>query len=222
MGRVRAYLRRNALALVALFIALSGAAWAAGLPRDSVSSRQLVDNAVKSRDVKDNGLRGPDVRESSLEQVPSAASADDAGRLGGNPASAYLRFDSATIPSGTTSFGAWRVVDEVVGSPDLYEFETVSRPGRAPAPILAPSVNFAPGTAGGADNDDSCSGAVTAPTAPAGKVCLYLSESQNVDALGGYAVSNVGADNVFGFTVRATASSAGLVNADGSWAYTAP
>ena len=114
------------------------------------------------------------------------------------------------------------MVDEVVGSPDLYEFETVSLPGRAPAPILAASVNFAPGTAGGADNDDSCSGAVTAPTAPAGKVCLYLSESQNVDALGGYAVSNVGADNVFGFTVRATASSAGLVNADGSWAYTAP
>ena len=222
MGRISGYLRRNALALVALFIALSGAAWAAGLPRDSVSSRQLVDNAVKSRDVKDNGLRGADVDEGSLEQVPSARSADDAARLGGSPAASYLRFDSAAIPSGTTSFGAWRVVDEVVGSGDLYEFETVSLPGRAPAPILAPSVNFAPGTAGGADNDDSCSGTVTAPTAPAGKVCLYLSESQNVDALGGYAVSNVGADDRFGFSVRATGSGAGLVNASGSWAYTAP
>ncbi len=222
MGRVRAYLRRNALALVALFIALSGAAWAAGLPRDSVSSRQLVDNAVKSRDVKDNGLRGPDVRESSLEQVPSAASADDAGparrqprerlpsvRLGDDP----LRDDElrrlAGGRRGRRLPGPVRVRDRLAARP---------RSGAHPRAVG----QLRPGNGRGRRQRRLLLGHSDCAHRPAGKVCLYLSESQNVDALGGYAVSNVGADNVFGFTVRATASSAGLVNADGSWAYTAP
>ena len=152
--------------------------------------------------------------------MPSAA---DAERLGGGPANGYVRFESATIPSGATVTGAWRVADQVVGpGTDLYEFDTISLPGKAPAPLLAPAVNLAAGIDTGADNDPSCTGSVTNPTAPAGRVCLYLSDKENVAAIGGYAVSNVAGDNLFGFTVRVTGAADGLVSASGSWAYTAP
>jgi hypothetical protein len=75
----------NVLALVALFIALGGVAWAAA----KIDSGDVKDNSLKSEDLKDGkGVEGADVApdslsgagidESSLGQVPSAASADSA------------------------------------------------------------------------------------------------------------------------------------------------
>jgi hypothetical protein len=74
---------------LALFIALSGGAYAAtALPVNSVGPRQikksavergkLKNNAVDSSKVLDNTLTGEDIRESQLETVPEAALADTA------------------------------------------------------------------------------------------------------------------------------------------------
>jgi hypothetical protein len=71
------FLRRNTIALLALFIALGGTTYAAtALPKNSVGTKQLRKNAVTSAKVKNNTLTGADVLESSLGKVPSAASAD--------------------------------------------------------------------------------------------------------------------------------------------------
>jgi len=87
LRRIGTYVRQHHLALLALFIALTGTASAAtGYPANIIGTRQLKDNAVTSAKVKDGSLTGADILESSLGQVPSAANADE---LGGLPASAY-------------------------------------------------------------------------------------------------------------------------------------
>lgn len=73
------FLRHNTIALIALFVALGGTAYAAtALPAHSVGTKQLKKSAVTSVKVKDNSITGKDVLESSLGKVPSAASADAA------------------------------------------------------------------------------------------------------------------------------------------------
>jgi len=73
------FLRRNTIALLALFVALSGTAFAAStLAKNSVGTKQLKNNAVISSKIKNNQVTGADVKESSLGKVPSAATADTA------------------------------------------------------------------------------------------------------------------------------------------------
>ena len=80
------FLSHNMIALIALFVALGGTAYAAtALPAGSVGTKQLKNaavtsskiktNAVNSAKVADNSLTGADLLESSLGQVPSAANA---------------------------------------------------------------------------------------------------------------------------------------------------
>lgn len=79
------YIRQNAVAFLALFIALSGTAFAAvNLPRNSVGNKQLKKNAVTGKKVKRNTLTGVQINESKLGVVPNST------RLGGQPASAFL------------------------------------------------------------------------------------------------------------------------------------
>ncbi len=66
------------VALVALFVALAGTAFAAGLAKNSVKSKQIKDGAVASVDVKDNGLTGTDINEESLTGLPGSSLADSA------------------------------------------------------------------------------------------------------------------------------------------------
>ena len=51
---------------------------------------------------------------------------------------------------------------------------SVSLPGKAPAPLLSSDVNFAlDENVETIDDDAACTGTAAAPTAPAGKVCIY-------------------------------------------------
>jgi hypothetical protein len=54
------------MATLAVFIALGGGAYAVGIKKDSVGSKQIKDGRVKSVDVKDDSLTGVDVDESKL------------------------------------------------------------------------------------------------------------------------------------------------------------
>jgi hypothetical protein len=113
------FLRRNTIALLALFVALSGTAFAAAtvvLPANSVGAKQLkknavtpakirksavtnpklAKNAVTGAKVKDNSLTGADVLESSLGKVPSATSADTATTVGGSTVKSFV----ASVASG--------------------------------------------------------------------------------------------------------------------------
>jgi hypothetical protein len=92
------HLRRNIVAYVALFAALSAGAYAAGLKKNSVGSKQIKTAAVKDAEiasgavsaaklaagsvdggkVADGSLKGADIDEGSLGEVPNAADATNA------------------------------------------------------------------------------------------------------------------------------------------------
>jgi hypothetical protein len=86
------HLRRQAVAYLALFVALSGTTYAAvNLPNHSVTGKKIArktikagnlkTNAVNARAIRADAVRGDEVLESSLGTVPSAA---DAAKLGGS------------------------------------------------------------------------------------------------------------------------------------------
>jgi hypothetical protein len=69
----------HAIALLALFVALAGGAYAATQVRkNSVTSASVRNGSLKGVDVKDDSLTGKDVKESSLGQVANAQAAQSA------------------------------------------------------------------------------------------------------------------------------------------------
>ena len=72
------YLGRHHVGLVALFIALSGSAYAAGVARNSVGTAQLKRNAVTSPKVKDGSLRLADLAAADRVRLRGAAGAQGA------------------------------------------------------------------------------------------------------------------------------------------------
>lgn len=67
------------VACISLAVALSGASYAAiVLPKNSVGTKQIRNNAVKSTKIAPNQVKGVDVDEATLGQVPSAANANNA------------------------------------------------------------------------------------------------------------------------------------------------
>jgi hypothetical protein len=173
-----------------------------------------------------------------------ATNADNALALGGTAAAGYLSFASRGIPSGTTVTGAFGIGANVTAgvtvtvvdpedttplTPPIATATTavtsdirqvVQLPGPAPADLTDATVNFA--NAGTADADPSCTGTAAAPTAPAGKVCLYLtSAAGSGTAVDGQAIPGL-AGSRMGFVVHATNATLGQTGAFGTWAYTAP
>jgi hypothetical protein len=65
-GRVTRYLRNNVLGLVAIFLAVGAGAYAAGLPKDSIKSKQIKAGAVKNSDLADEAVTSPKVANGSL------------------------------------------------------------------------------------------------------------------------------------------------------------
>lgn len=100
------------ISLLALFIALTGTAYAATLPRNSVSTKQLKKNAVTSSkiktsgvlssDVKNDALTGSDINESTLATVPNATNATNATNAasvnGSNVVKINYRGDDGSAP----------------------------------------------------------------------------------------------------------------------------
>jgi hypothetical protein len=121
MSRILDHARRQAIAYVALFIALSGTTYAAtSIPDRSpvvgeataskkIGAKRLKTNSVTARAIRRNAVRGSEVRESSLGRVPRATAASllggstlaqvrsgiDAAALGGTPRSGF--YDSGQV-----------------------------------------------------------------------------------------------------------------------------
>lgn len=84
----------NVISLIALMVALGGAAYAVKVaPKNSVTSKSVKNKSLKGKDIKDgklsgadvkgNSLDGSDIDEGSLAKVPRA---EDADTLGGHAA----------------------------------------------------------------------------------------------------------------------------------------
>ena len=73
------------------------------------------------------------------------------------------------------------------------------------------------------DADASCTGNANEPTAPPGKVCLYLASNYEGNALTAQGTALANTSGTRGFTVLAAPNAApGPVDVAGVWAYTAP
>ena len=118
---------------------------------------------------------------------------------------------NATVPSGTTVIGqaSWQVRD-------AFASALVELPGVAPVALTDDTIRFASGSTG--QNDPTCTGTAASPTAPAGKLCIYISFTNGVEALlaSPAVISNRGFE-IFWQSVDNISSSLGV-----TWAYTAP
>jgi len=75
----------NAMATLAMFIALGGGAYAVTASKNTVTSKSIRTGAVKSEDVQDNGLKGIDIDESTLQGVQGPPGAPGASGAPGAP-----------------------------------------------------------------------------------------------------------------------------------------
>jgi hypothetical protein len=106
LSRLRARLTyANVVAMLALFLALGGGAYAAvTLPKNSVKAKQIAPGAVRTSEIKNNAAKGRDIDESSLGTVPSAtraATATNADRA--TSADRAANADHATSADGATN-----------------------------------------------------------------------------------------------------------------------
>ncbi|MCU1391665.1 MAG: hypothetical protein JWM34_93 [Ilumatobacteraceae bacterium] len=145
-----------------------------------------------------------------------AGSAGAAGPMG-------LPGPAAVIPSAITSgktVTGYEAFDYDVISAGTRDF-IVHLPAKAGVSLTDDTVNFANSmTVITPENDILCTGTYQAPTAPAGRVCLYIGVNQAKDVVNAFAVP-VAALNDSAFDVG-IASGPGENYVTMTWAYTAP
>lgn len=124
------------ISCVALLVACGGTAYAAGLPRNSVGTAQIVDGSVGSADVKDGGLRARDFKPGQLPQGtpgetgPAGPAGPDgavgpAGAVGPVGPAGPVGPQGFTGPAGTPAFAV------ITGRADLSTVsQTMSLDGR--------------------------------------------------------------------------------------------
>ena len=176
----------NALATVALFVALGGTSYAAvRLPKDSVGATQLRKNAVTSTKVKDRSLRRRDVSSAEVAALHGAAGSIGAtGARGprGDQGDTSPFPAPGTLRSGEVVCGAFAAGEVVPYDQELTD--AINLPVQAPVALDPVHVDVA----GGVDDPGGvCTGSYADPTAAAGYACIYPSgatDAKNLQATG--------------------------------------
>ena len=133
-------------------------------------------------------------------------------------ANADLASGNAVIPSGRTVTGAISFSRATAAGASSGS-EAIMFPAMAPVALTDTTVNFQPILYGN-DGDPACTGSVATPTAPAGKVCLYMNEwAFPMRLFEGRALS-IGTKGFKIVWANDVTSTVEYMN--GSWAYTAP
>jgi hypothetical protein len=200
----------HVLSALALFFAIGGAT-AAALPKHSIRSDDFAPGAVDRNAIAKNAV--------NQSRISSRARQ----RLGFTP-----------VPSGKTIRGAvggdFHVFAPSPG--ESFDFGTdVTLPHPA-ANALGDNdvfVNVSHWQDGGSqlqptttDTNAGCTGTPTKPTAPKGKVCIYVSGSDNAVNLSGYSVLFGTGKSRYGFKLKWDATHQGDTFVDATWAYRAP
>lgn len=228
------------VSIVALIVACTGTAVAV---KSAITSAQIKDGTIKLKDLspaarkallKDIGPTGPAGPKGAAGAKGAAGSKGATGPTGATGASGASVFGGGSIPSGATIRGAWggRYITAVEGMQQNSYLLSVSFPLPAPVALTDSNVQFGATTAGPVgDADPACNGSVANPTAPAGKVCIYVNEGPNGTrsnvTLTGFKLSAAGVNTEadrYGFEVRMVDAGTvpGTLRAEGTWAYTAP
>src|SRR4051794_10837155 len=191
----------NGVSTGAGFLALGGGGDAAlTLPPGGGGPRQLRKNAVNSTKVKDRTLKAADFSRSTRSKLTGRRGAKGAQGTPGTPGArgetgptgpAGATLIGSPVPSGKTIQGVWggQYTPGSGAGNDSFVLST-SFPAPLPQPITDATAQLSTNSfAGGlsptiaaaamdADEDPDCSGTLAAPTAPAGKLCLYVRDSR--------------------------------------------
>ncbi len=204
--------------VLGLVVATAATAGAASL----ITGKQIKDGSISAKDLSkavQKQLARPGV---AGAPGPAGAKGDagargETGPRGETGSRGFSAWDP--IPAGQTVTGSFVYDSQAVIFGD-YSTE-VALPALAPVALTNTTVNFSPDIyAGTTDDDAACTGSAGAPTAPPGKVCVYMDATDN-DTAGAIGAAATPART--GFIIAWTDDGA---NADvyirGSWAYTAP
>jgi hypothetical protein len=195
---------------LALVVALGGTSYAV----TQVTSADIKDKTIKVKDLAPStvkalrGATGPAGATGATGPAGPAGAAGPAGRDATQPLASGRTLTGSiffTAPSGTTGATFYQAIDFPV-----------------PAPSAVTAVNFAPDTSAVSTDDDStCTGTYSKPTAPAGKVCIYgpVGAFRNLASATGDTLEPGGN---LGFIVGYSVAVAGSYGLNVSWAYTAP
>lgn len=212
----------NVMSTIAVLAVLGGGtAMATGM----VTGDNVQDGTLTGVDIRNGSVGGTDIRNGSVGDrdirdgsVGSDELADDAIDDSKIDHATRDRLVMASVPSGRTIRGVWGSI--VMNDTDTYVTFGNSLPIPAPVKLTDDMVNFAASVPLCQDCDETCAGSYEMPTAPAGKLCLYLDEWSNpgnTTEARGYASPN---GTRYGFYTNF--GGRGLVGGWGSWAYTAP
>ncbi len=125
------------MSVIAVFIALGGAAWAVTkAPKNSVVSSSIRNGQVTKKDLGKDAVTGAKVKESTLGQVPSAASAATAAR-----ADSAASADSAAVAEVATA-SAIRLDQKDMAAVDPFITES-GKPARLLATVGGAEVRVA-------------------------------------------------------------------------------
>ena len=140
-SRLTAHVRSNVVGYVALFIALSAGAYAAGLPRNSVKSKQIKDGQVKLTDLAADSVDGSKVVNGSL------SGADFGGTLpaGATGPQGPQGAAGATGPVGPATGPAGGDLTGSYPNPSIGP-DAINGPEIAPSALTAGELAFDPAT----------------------------------------------------------------------------
>lgn len=230
------------VAIVALFVAGGGTAMAI----QQITSAEIKNRTIKLKDLSPKarsalqgatgpqGPRGPRGPAGPKGDKGEKGDKGDKGEKGDTGPQGPSGLSGGSIPSGITVTGAWggRYVNALAGNQTNSYLLPYSFPLPAPDALTDGQVNFGattPGPVG--DADSQCTGSAANPTAPPGKVCIYVNNgTRDNSTLTGFKLTAAGGStnaDRYGFEVRVVNSSPGGTNggtlrAEGTWAYTAP
>jgi hypothetical protein len=248
----------NAIATIALFVALGGVAVAAGLPKNSVGPKQLKKGAVTPKALRKGAVTAGKIAPKAVVAGKLGANAVLPGNLGNGIISTAKLADGAVIASkikngvvttnklqneavttgklGKGSVTLSRLADEVApllgtlkpgqtlrGVFDLGSTAAAAADvSRGAVSFQFPLLNTPTVTVLKKDETSAnCAGlgGGTTPAATGGNLCVYITESSNLDDAAPLTVEN---NNRLGFGLVAKAKLAGEYFAYGQWAVTAP
>ena len=228
LAKLGSHLQRNAVAYLALFVAMGGTSFAAA---SVITGSDVKNSSLTGKDVKDESLTPRDFNGSVQGQrgdtgpqgpkgVPGVAGAK--GQDGADGADGEDFTLATRLPSGQTETGiysAW-------GGGELnYVEDSVNF--RIPLSAAIPAANVHYDDDGGADPHASCPGTALAPAADPGHLCLYESNRGNVTYESIFR-PDTGEDGAaaLGFSIYFTAGAGESGDASawsyGTWAVTAP
>jgi hypothetical protein len=140
------------------------------------------------------------------------------GTNGTNGARGLSAWD--VIPSGTTVTGSI-VYDTQSGGMLESDAVGVDLPGVAPVELTDATVNLGAGSGSG-DDDPTCTGTNAAPTAPSGKVCIYIASNDGVSIESILAGAGQLPTRSFSMSFLSNVAAGADEVIYATWAYTAP